>query len=80
MVLNKCNLLWKGFFIPTVLFLSCKSDTGNQQSNSYLISANITGLKSDTVYLYNTLTNKKEPTVVKDGNFSFTGNSGRYNC
>lgn len=38
-----------------------------------MISGHISGLKSDSVYLYNTLTNKKEPSFVKDGNFSFTG-------
>ena len=43
------------------------------EKKGFLIKGHVTGLKSDSVYLYNTLTNDLKSAVVHHGNFEFSG-------
>jgi peroxiredoxin len=56
------------------LFL-CFSFISNKDEG-YKITVHLRGLRSDSVYLYNTLTNKTEPTAVVNERFSFAGKLG----
>jgi thiol-disulfide isomerase/thioredoxin len=51
--------------------LNCRTVASKEYG--YIINGHVDGLKSDSVYLYNTLSNKTEPAVVKEGNFFFAG-------
>ena len=56
--------------ISLVSLNGCESADNN---NRYVINGDIRGLTSDSVYLYNTLSNKMESTVVQNGHFIFSG-------
>lgn len=58
--------------MPVIYILSC-NPTRKKSVEGFEISGKVTGIKSDSVYLYNWLTNKRVATVVTNGNFYFEG-------
>ena len=65
------NTKFKILFYFITLMAVCKITSG--QNKGFVIKGKIAGLKSDSVYLYSTLTNKMVATTVSNGSFTFTG-------
>jgi peroxiredoxin len=54
-------------------FIGLHRCTPERNSGTYTITGYVKGIASDSVYLYNTVTNKIEPTPVVNDRFSFAG-------
>jgi peroxiredoxin len=71
MVLNKNKKFCCIFLV--ILATSAFCFKPGKNIKTYHIIGQIKGIRNDSVYLYNTLTNQKESTLAKDGKFSFSG-------
>lgn len=71
----KQDIKFRNSFILLVLLttsiLACK--TAAERRGTFKIIGHIEGLKSDSVYLYNTISNQMQGTAVNEGDFLITG-------
>lgn len=67
------KVLGIGLVLAVILPFVYRCDINKINRDDYVVTGRVSGLKSDSVYLYNTLTNEIRPTAVYKEKFTFKG-------